>query len=241
MDRQAILAKAAEKRLLALQDPEYQKFHSKLVPNSHNVLGVRTPELRKLAKEICRGDWKSFLKENDRKWYEKDVLQGLVTAGAKVSFEERLQLTAEFVPRIDNWAVCDIFCSSLKDVKTHKAEIWEFLQPYLHGNSEYEIRFGVVMLLSYFTEYSYVNKAFEAFDRITHEAYYVRMAVAWAVSVYFVHFPRETFAYLENNQLDDWTYNKALQKIIESYRVDASTKQRIREMKRQGKREHHNV
>ena len=87
-------------------------------------------------------------------------------------------------------------------------------------------------MLGYFTEQSYLDRSFAVFDSIRHEAYYVRMALAWAVSVYFVKFQEETFAYLKKNRLDDWTYNKALQKITESYRVDGETKIQIRAMKR---------
>ncbi len=230
--RPIITNKEVLERLQALQDLKYREFHSKLLPGIENVLGVRTPELRKLSKEICKGDWACFLAENGRDWYEQDILQGLVIAQAKMNFAERLKYIRAFVPRINNWAVCDIFCGSLKTVKQHKEETWEFLQPYLKSDQEYEIRFGVVMLLSHFVEEAYLFKAFAAFDGIASEAYYVRMAVAWAVSIYFVHFQEETFAYLRNNQMDDWTYNKALQKIVESCRVDEETKQIIRSMKR---------
>ncbi len=219
-------------RLNELADPKYKEFQGKLLPGIDNILGVRVPKLRNLAKEIARGDWETFLAENDRQWYENDMLQGLVIGCAKMDFEKRLTLTREFVPRINNWAVCDVFCGSLKDTKKHKERMWEFLQPYLKSDQEYEIRFGVVMLLSHFVEKDYLERAFGAFDGITSEAYYVRMAVAWAVSVYFVHFPEESMAYLEHNRLDGWTYNKALQKITESYRVDGETKVKIRSMKR---------
>jgi len=222
-------------RLLMLQDVNYQKFHSSLLPGIENVLGVRTPELRKLTKEICRGDWEQFLAGNDREWYEKDVLQGLVIAGAKMPLKQRLELTKAFLPRINNWAVCDIFCGSFKEARKHKEEVWEFLQPCLQAKEEYVLRFGVVMLLSHFAEETYVRAAFDAFDRIRSEAYYVKMAVAWAISVYFVHCPERTWEYLYKNQLDNWTYNKALQKILESYRVDEMTKQKIRSMKRKQK------
>ncbi len=219
-------------RLLDLEDPKYREFHGKLLPGIDNILGVRVPDLRKLAKEIGKGDWETFLEKNEREWYENDMLQGLVIGCAKMDFKKRMELTRTFIPRINNWAVCDVFCGSLKDTKKHKAEVWDFLQDYLKSDQEYEIRFGVVMLLSHFVEEEYLEKAFAAFDKITSEGYYVRMAVAWAVSVYFVHFPEKSFSYLKENRLDNWTYNKALQKIVESYRVDDETKKVIRKMKR---------
>ena len=219
-------------RLMELSDPKYRDFHSKLLPGTDNVLGVRTPDLRKLAKEITKGDWETFLEKNDRTWYENDILQALVTASAKMEPEERLRRVREFLPRIENWAVCDIFCGSLKDAEKYPELYWEFLKPYFQSEKPYEIRFAVVMLLSHFVKEEYLKDAFAYFDGIHVDHYYVRMAVAWAVSIYFVHFPEETFRYLRKNQLDDWTYNKALQKIIESYRVSPETKTQIRAMKR---------
>ncbi|MEH2958458.1 DNA alkylation repair protein [Candidatus Merdisoma sp. JLR.KK006] len=223
---------SVRERLQELADPKYKEFQSKLLPGVDNVLGVRVPQLRSLAKEIARGDWETFLAENDREWYEHDMLQGLVIGCARMDFEKRLALTKDFISRINNWAVCDVFCGSLKETKKHKERTWEFLQPFLRSDQEYEIRFGVVMLLSHFVEKEYLERAFAVFDAITSEAYYVRMAVAWAVSVYFVHFQEESMDYLNHNQLDDWTYNKALQKITESYRVDGEIKAKIRSMKR---------
>ena len=219
-------------RLMELSDPKYRDFHSKLLPGTDNVLGVRTPDLRKLAKEITKGDWETFLEKNDSTWYENDILQALVTASAKMEPEERLRRVREFLPRIENWAVCDIFCGSLKDAEKYPELYWEFLKPYFQSEKPYEIRFAVVMLLSHFVKEEYLKDAFTYFDGIHVDHYYVRMAVAWAVSIYFVHFPEETFRYLRKNQLDDWTYNKALQKIIESYRVSPETKTQIRAMKR---------
>ncbi len=219
-------------RLMELSDPKYRDFHSKLLPGTDNVIGVRTPDLRKLAKEITKGDWETFLEKNDRTWYENDILQALVTASAKMEPEERLRRVREFLPRIENWAVCDIFCGSLKDAEKYPELYWEFLKPYFQSEKPYEIRFAVVMLLSHFVKEEYLKDAFAYFDGIHVDHYYVRMAVAWAVSIYFVHFPEETFRYLRKNQLDDWTYNKALQKIIESYRVSPETKTQIRAMKR---------
>lgn len=219
-------------RLQELADPKYRDFHSRLLPGTDNVMGVRTPELRKLAKEIIKGDWETFLEKNDRSWYENDILQGLVTAGAKMEPKERLRRVKAFLPRIENWAVCDIFCGSLKDAEKYPELYWKFLKPYFRSEEPYEIRFAVVMLLSHFVKQEYLKDAFAYFDGIYMDHYYVRMAVAWAISVYFVHFPEETAAYLKENQLDDWTYNKALQKIIESYRVNPETKEQIRAMKR---------
>ncbi|KSV58619.1 DNA alkylation repair protein [Acetivibrio ethanolgignens] len=231
---------ATRKRLRKLSDEKYREFHSGLVPGKDNILGVRIPKLRAFAKEICREDWRLWLSLNKEALeasevlYEEILLQGLVIAGGRdASFEELLKNIREFVPYIDNWAVCDTFCASLKQTKKHKKEMWEFLQPYLESDKEYFIRFGVVMLLDYYVDREYLEKLYAVFDSIHHEGYYVKMAVAWALSVCYVKFPKETMRYLKNNKaLDDFTYNKAIQKTCESYRVEPEEKERLKTMKR---------
>ena len=160
------------------------------------------------------------------------MLQGMVIGYIETGIEERLRCVADFIPKINNWSICDSFCSGLKFTKTNKKHVWDFLQPYLHSENEYEIRFGVVMLLIYFVEEEYIDTVLLLLDRIKHEAYYVKMAIAWAISICYIKMPETTMAYLRNNTLDDDTYNKALQKIIESLRVDAETKNVMRNMKR---------
>ncbi len=120
----------------------------------------------------------------------------------------------------------------LKFEEEDRGVVWEFLQPYLISKNAYEIRFAVVMLLSYFVFEDYIDRAFVAFERISHDDYYVKMAVAWAVSIYFRDMPNATMPYLVDSGLDDWTYNKALQKIGESLAVDKDTKTIIRQMRR---------
>jgi 3-methyladenine DNA glycosylase AlkD len=160
------------------------------------------------------------------------MLQGMVIGYAKADVEETLRYVADFVPKIDNWSVCDSFCSGLKFAKTNKRRVWDFLQPYLASENEYDVRFGVVMRLQYYMDEEHIHFVLGLLDRVRHEGYYAKMAVAWALSICYVKFPEPTMAYLNNNTLDDVTYNKALQKITESYRVDQETKTLIRSMKR---------
>lgn len=224
-----------QERLLELADPAYRKFHSSLLPGTENVLGVRIPELRKLSKEIRKGDWEKFLLENGRRWYENDILQGLVIAEANMEPQKRIRYTEEFLPRIENWAVCDIFCGSLKEAGKYPALYEPLIRRCLISDKPFEIRFSVVMLLDHYMKKEYLDEAFAAFDKIESSHYYVRMAIAWAVSIYYVHFPKETFSYLDRCSLDGWTYQKALQKILESRRVTAEEKERIRSRKRKGR------
>lgn len=224
--------KTLRERIFELADEGYRQFHSKLVPGTDNVLGVRLPKLRELAKELAKGDWRGYIAVSQAGYYEEVMLQGLVIAYAKADIEEVLRYVAAFVPKINNWAVCDSFCTSLKITQRHRAQVWDFLQPYLGSQKEFELRFGVVMLLGFYIADEYIDQVLALLDSAKHDGYYVKMAVAWALSVCFVKYPEKTMAYLQNSTVDDFTYNKALQKITESFRVDKETKILIRSMKR---------
>jgi len=226
------LNKTIREQLFELAEEEYRKFSSALLPNIDNVLGVRLPALRKLAKAIAKNDWRKFIIEADNEYFEEVMLQGMVIGYVKADIEEILQYTSDYIPKINNWSVCDSFCNGLKFTKDNMERVWDFIQPFLCSKKEYEVRFGVVMLLSFYINEEYVERTLQLLDNTKHPGYYVKMAVAWAVSICYVKFPEQTMKYLKNNTLDDFTFNKSLQKITESLRVDKETKALIRSMKR---------
>ena len=219
-------------KLFELSDDKFKTFHSRLCPNTDNIIGVRLPLLRQLAKEIAKGDWRNFLSNSKEEYYEEILINGLVIAYAKCDVEERLNYIESFVPKIDNWAICDSFCNTLKFVNKNKEIMWEFIQPYLKSYNEFEIRFAVVIILNYYITEDYINLVLKTLDNIKHDGYYVKMVVAWAISMCFIKFEEKTMAYLKDNSLDDFTYNKSLQKISESLRIDKNTKELIKSMKR---------
>ena len=218
--------------MLALADVDYRIFHSLLVPGTENILGVRVPELRKLAKKLVKEDWREYFEAAPDMYYEEDMLRGFMVGYGRMDIEERLDKVREFLPSIHNWAVCDCFCSTLKFTEKNREKVWEFLQPYFLSDKTYELRFASVMALDYYVLPEYAPAVFRYFDEMKSGDYYVQMAVAWAVSVYYVHLPEMTEAYMRENLLDDFTYNKSIQKICESYRVDKETKARLRSLKR---------
>jgi 3-methyladenine DNA glycosylase AlkD len=219
-------------QLIELSEPEYKAFTSKLLPGITNIMGVRLPNLRKMAKQIAKEDWRTYLNEASNDSYEEIMLQGMVIGFAHTNFGELVKHIETFVPKIDNWSVCDSFCCGLKITKKYPKEMWDFIQTYLNDSREYLIRFGAVMLLNYYISEEYIDEALLLLDNIKSEAYYVKMGVAWAISMYYVKLPENTMLYLQNNRLDDFTYNKTLQKITESLKVDKETKNLIRSMKR---------
>lgn len=220
--------------LLNLQDKKYKEFHSTLCPGTDNIIGVRIPVLRNYAKKLSKQEnIKEYISFNKTVYYEEVMLQGMLIGLTKNSdIKETLNLIKIFIPKIDNWAVCDIFCAGLKVVNKNKEIFWNFIQNYLKSKKEFEVRFATVMMLDYFIDEKYINTVLNILDNIKHDGYYVKMAIAWTISVAFVKFPKTTMKYLKQTNIDTWTYNKALQKTVESLRVDKKTKEIIKKMKR---------
>ncbi|MBT9778764.1 DNA alkylation repair protein [Clostridium sp. MCC353] len=223
-----------KEQLYGLADLKFRDFTVKLMPgvDPGTVIGVRLPKLRKLAKKLANSGWKEYMDGAFDDTYEEIMLQGMVLGYVKEDWDVLWPYIVRFLPKINNWSVCDSFCVGLKAARRERENVWHYLEECMGDEREYVIRFGIVMLIYHYMEEEYADRAFEWFDRISHSGYYVRMAKAWAVSIYYVNFPEKTMAYLNNNCLDDWTYNKALQKIRESLCVDRETKDKIRLMKR---------
>ncbi len=215
-----------------LAETAYGEFSAGLIPGEVRLLGVRIPKLRQIAKVLAKGDWREYLKTASDESMEEILLQGMTIGYVKTSLEERLSYLDIFVPKIRNWSVCDSTCASLKVAREEPDIVWEYLQKYLGSAEEFEIRFGVVMLLDYYISKEYLDRIYAWMERICHPGYYVKMAVAWNISVCYAKFPEETDEYLKRCRLDDWTYNKAIQKIIESNRVSKEEKERLRLQKR---------
>lgn len=218
--------------LINLADEKYKKFHSNLCPGVENILGVRLPILRKISKDLSKNNYKNYLNNDSIKYYEEIMIEGLIIGYIKVYNETRFKYIRNFVPKINNWAVCDSFCNNLKFTKKNMSEVWDFILPYTSSKNEFDVRFAVVMMLNFYIVDDYIDNVLSVLNDIHHDGYYVKMAVAWAVSFAYIHFPDNTLSFLKNNNLDNFTYNKSLQKIIESNRVSKEYKDLMRSMKR---------
>lgn len=213
-------------------DETYKQFHSSLVPGLTEMMGVRIPVLRELAKKAAKEDYYGFSEDFQSSVYEEVMIRGMMIGYAKFSIEEQQRELRKFVPLINSWAVCDSCCTTYKFMKKNQEEWFSFLEPYLNSSQEYEIRFAVVCLLDFFIQEAFIDRILSCFSNIHHEGYYVKMAVAWAVSVCYVKFPEKTEEFLLKNTLDAFTHNKAIQKIRESYRVSREDKERLNKWKR---------
>lgn len=209
------------------QDLKYKAFHSKLIPNvsPDEIIGVRVPVLRRIAKLALMNN-----AEIQAEYYEEKMLRGFVAGYRKCNIDEHLKELKEFIPLIDNWAVCDCSCSTFKFTEKNREEVWEFILPYLSG-SEYDIRFAVVMIMDYYLIDEYIERSLDILFSIKSDLYYVNMAVAWAVSVAYVKYEKMVLPLLESKVLPGWVHNKAIQKICESCRVERETKKYLKTLK----------
>lgn len=207
-----------------LADERYSKFHSNLVPGVQDekiILGISVPKLRTVAKELVKSynNIDGYLSQPLGKYYEELMLRGIVIGYIKCPWEKKLEYIRDFVPNISDWAVCDIFCGGIKPQKERLTEFRAFIELYLHSDKEFEIRFAVVILLQKYINEDCIATTLQALKNIKDNRYYVQMAVAWALSVCYVKFPKATLELFKEKCLLKEVQNKAIQKCRESRRV----------------------
>ena len=221
--------------LLQLAQRGNRPFTERLHPGIPGVLGVRLPDLRQLAKSIIKqGDLAHYLHEAEQgasspeeDFMEARTLHGIVLGLAPVtSLEEYLLHLERWVSRINSWSVCDCFSlpQAKKLLSQHSDTLWHFFLDHLQRREEYEVRFGVVALMQYFIDAEHIDELLRHYLAVSHEGYYVRMALAWAIAECYTFYPTETHFYLAEKRFEPWVHNKAIQKICESRRIDPDTK-----------------
>lgn len=221
--------------LVNLKDEKYKEFNSKLCPDTNKeMLGIKIPILRKFSKQVLKEyNWESFVKNDNPKYFEEVILQGLIIAYSKIDFNEKLKYIKIFVPRIDSWAITDTFVPTLKIKEENLEEYWEFIQKYTKSKKEFEVRFAIISMLDYFITEKYVDKVIKTLNEISHEGYYVKMGIAWTLAEIGIKYNEKAMKFLKSeNKLDKFTFNKTLQKMIESYRINDDQKNILRKMKR---------
>lgn len=220
------------KKLFEMQDLKYKEFDQSLCPNVDNIIGVRTPQLREYAKELYKNNKLEDIKIGN-KYSEELMLKGMIIGlQTKEPIEKVIKQIDDFVPKINGWAVCDTFCAGLKITKKYPKEMFVLIKKYLQSKKEFEVRFCLVMLLDYYINDEYIDKVLEILGNIKSDKYYIQMANAWAISVAIVKYYQKTILFLKNCNLDNFTYNKAIQKAIESYRITDKEKEYLRKIKR---------
>jgi len=197
----------------------YAAFNKRIVNTKMDVIGVQVPDLRRLVGELA-GDMSvadiSRLLATPSNLYEYVLLCGLLITRAKISDEEAIKLTRQYLPRVDSWAHIDTF---VEKKRRFAGDIWwEFALACLQSSEEFTVRYGVISLMANFLDESHIQRVFAALRNVKHDGYYVKMALAWLYATAAVNFFELTLSELENGQIDAWTRNKAYQKMRESRR-----------------------
>ncbi len=224
------------KRLMTLSEPEYKAFALKLLPKGTVMYGVRLPLIKKIAKNAAKEQSLDFLDEADSGIFEEKMFCAFVIGYAKLPIQEKLVLISRFIPRIDNWSICDSFCAALHIKNSEEEAVFEFLQPFLKSSEEFPARFGIVMLLDYFVKDENIDRVLKLIKDVKCGDYYAQMAAAWAISVCMACFPEKTIRLFEERALCTFVHNKAIQKTCESRRINIGTKKYIKTLKIGGKK-----
>ena len=220
-----------KEELLKLQDNEYRKLQISTIPNvdPESIIGVRTPELRKFAKELFKSsNYEDFINDLPHKYFDENQLHAFIISEIK-DYDKCLYEFNKFLPYIDNWATCDQ--STPKAFSKNKDKLINEIKKWIKSKETYTIRFGVSMLMRNFLDDDFKEEYLEMVSKIRSNEYYVNMMIAWFFATALAKKYDSTIKYIENKKLDTWVHNKTIQKAIESYRVTEEHKKYLRELK----------
>lgn len=224
--------------LLIMQDLDYKQFQQKLMPtvDPERVLGIRIPHLRRYAKRIAKEERAQvFLKSLPHRYYDEDNLHGALLEEIK-DFDTALAAVEAFLPYLDNWATCDLFCP--KVLKKDPDRFLKSLQKWLQSQHPYTVRYALVRLTAWYLEDALFEESVLSLAAAPKsEEYYVQMAQAWFFSMALAKQYKASLPYLLEQKLPAWVHNKAIQKAVESYQLSPEKKQFLKALKRRNENE----
>ncbi len=218
-------------RLFGMQDIKYRDFQSKLFPTLEpgKMIGVRTPELKKYARELTKTeDVKDFLNRLPHEYFDENQLHAFIISGIK-DYEECLNEVNKFLPYVDNWATCDQM--SPKVFKKNREDLLRHIKEWTASDETYTVRFGIKMLMEHFLDEDFDPVYPETVSKIRSEEYYINMMIAWYFATALSKQYDAVLPFIENKTLDVWTHNKAIQKSVESYRITDEQKTYLKSLK----------
>ena len=226
------ICESIRERLFSLADSKYKDFNSKLIPNvdPEKVIGVRMPDIKKLAKSIVKNeDAEAFLLDLPHFYHEEDLLHGFIVAEGK-DFEKTLADTEKFLPYINNWAVCDTF--SPKIFAKNKDILYGKILEWLRSSHPYTVRYGIGMSMRYFLDGEYFDgEKLSDVAAVKSEEYYVNMMIAWYMATALAKQWDSTIPYITGRKLDVWVHNKTIQKAVESFRISNEQKEILKSLR----------
>ena len=218
------------KYLISLKDEKNKIFSERIIFTKNEILGIKLPILRDIAKQISKGDYKSFLKYNKYKYHEEILIYLFVVAYSK-NLDILKDCLDECDKYIDNWSSCDSLTSSLKHIKNND-EFFNKFKEFACSNSEYKVRVGVTGILFNYVDDNHIDEILKTIDKVSLDTYYVNMAVAWLLNVCFIKERTKTLEYLKHTKINNFTFNKFISKCRDSFRVSQSDKDFLKTLKK---------
>lgn len=218
-------------KLFGLQDLSYKQFHQSLMPTipHEKVIGVRVPELRRLAKSLAgTPEAERFLHTLPHEYYEENNLHAFLLEGVR-DYEQALAAVEKFLPYIDNWASCDSGCPRV--FAKHRAELLEPIRRWLASPETYTVRYGIGMLMRYYLDEMFQPEYLVWVAQVQSEEYYINMMRAWYFATALAKQPQAALPWLAGYRLDVWTHNKTIQKAVESRRISPQMKMQLRTLR----------
>lgn len=197
--------------LYTFQDLKYKDFNSKIILDD-NLIGIRMPNLKKIAKKISEGDYLSFIKYNSHNLYEEKMLYGLTLGYINTDFKHLLALMDSFIPYINNWAICDSFCANLKIFKDNQQEGYKYILSCFKSNHVFKVRVGIVLLINFYISDTYIDDILINIKKINTNNYYISMAIAWLLSMCYIKYPKKIYQFIKDNKIDELTRKRTIQK-----------------------------
>ena len=219
------------KTLYAVADAGYRDFQSALVPtiNKKNVIGVRTPILRKMARDMVKsGEYKDFISKLPHKYFEENQLHAFIISEIK-DFDIVVNEVSRFLPYIDNWATCDQMSPIV--FKKNRNLLLNYINKWINSKDVYAVRFGVLGLMRYFLDEKFDIKYVNIVADINSDEYYINMMRAWYFATAAAKHFEKVLPYFKFGRIDEWTRKHAIQKAVESYRISAKNKETLRKMR----------
>ena len=226
-----MITEKINKELFNLQDKKYRDFQGKLLPtvSPDSIIGVRTPELRKLAKKFAKEEKISeFLNNLPHKYFDENQLHAFIISEIK-DYKKCIEELNKFLPFIDNWATCDQL--SPKIFKKNKADLLKEINKWISSTHTYTVRFGIGMLMQHFLDEDFDIKYPKTIAKIRSEEYYINMMIAWYFATALAKQYESIIPFIENKKLDKWTHNRSIQKSVESYRITPEQKEYLKSLK----------
>ncbi len=214
--------------LKSIKDIKYLEFNKKIVKTKYEMIGIPIPILKKISKNISKSNIDNYFKYNKIKYYEELMIYGLV-----LSYNEKYldKYLVSFINKIDNWAICDTFVSSLKIINKKKGKYWIYFNNLIDLNKEYNTRVSIVVFMNYYLNDDYIDRVLYIVSNIKTDYYYINMSISWLLSIAIINYKDKVINLLSSKVLNKFVQNKTISKIQDSYRIDKSLKNYVKQFK----------